>query len=175
MPPRVRRTSRQSHSASRRKLVWANTDQTLAVAANGDVTNIDLLADYKTRAGASTAGITIIRTHFRFWVNSAVTAGDQFIWGLKIDDIDQVVASSAAATVISPANNPYLDWMLLMHEQARPTYGQRSSQNSNEYDLRAKRRMEQVQEAYLLSVEPVAVTTVPLNLNVFARTLIALA
>jgi len=172
-----RRSSRSSRGTGRRKLVWASRSITAnTVAANNSTTNIDLLADYKTVAGASTAGITIMRTHLDLWVGSTVTANDAFAIGMKIDDLDQVVASSASALAVNPIGNVDTDWMLLRHFAATPNYNMFGPTQQVIIDLKAKRRMEEVQEAYLFCIVPLGVAAggLPFTFSFFSRTLLAL-
>ena len=173
---RSRRTTRSRSRGSRRKLVWATRSVAPTVTTNAEVTNIDLLADYKAVAGASTAGITIMRTHLAVWPTATITRGDSFVLGLKVDDIDQVVASSASALAVSPVGNPETDWMFIQEYIANPTYAFEQAANNIRIDLRAKRRMEEVQEAYLLSVATVGIAAggLPFGYAIYCRTLLAL-
>ncbi len=171
-----RRAPRRRMGRNRRKLVWARTFTTLTVTANNSVTNIDLLQAYKAVVGASSAGITIMRTRLDVYPTSTITNNDGFFIGLKVDDLDQVVASSASALAISPNGNPDSDWMFNSWFNALPTYNWQAANNGIHIDLRAKRRMEEVQQAYLLSIQPVGVAAggLPLTLTVHSNVLIAL-
>jgi len=163
---------------SRRKLIWAQSTGLASFTANGQYYTTDLLQNYKTIAGASTSGITIMRTHLTV-VWQAPVAADSFYVGLRVDDVNQVTAAPAAllATNPNPQSNPYVDWMYSDHLIADATgvFGRAPSQFQGlVLDSRSKRRMEEVQEAYLLTIVQDSVTTVAKNMQWFARTLIAL-
>jgi hypothetical protein len=170
------RTRRFSRTSNRRKLVWATTDTGISVAANTNTTNIDLLAGYKGIVGAATAGVTVMRTHLQIFITSTVTNGDSFRFGLIVDDLSQIVASSASALAINPFTAAADDWMFLTAYHATPTYGEMSANNNIRLDVKSKRRMEEVQMAYLACFSPVGVAAggLPFTANVYTRTLLAL-
>jgi hypothetical protein len=178
MPVRHRRTRAGSSRGTRRKLVWAQFTATVAFTANNQYATLDLLQTYKAAVGASSAGITVMRTHLTL-VYQAPVAADSFYYGLRVDDLSQVVSvpAAVAATNPNPRDNPYVDWMMVDHLIAdnNGQFGKSiSSYQGTTLDLRAKRRMEEVQEAFLLTLVQDSVTTVAKNCQVFARTLIAL-
>lgn len=171
-----RRTSRRRGRSPRRKLVWARNFSSLTVTANNQVTNVDMLSGYKALVGASTAGITVMRTRLKLYVTSTVTNNDGFFVGIKVDDLDQIVASSASALAVSPNGNPMSEWAYNNWFAALPAYGEGSQNQVIQIDLKAKRRMEEVQEAWLLSIQPVGVAAggLPLAITYHSNTLLAL-
>jgi hypothetical protein len=119
-----------------------------------------------------------MRTHLTV-VYQAPVAADSFYVGLRVDDLAQVVAvpAAVAATNPNPRDNPYVDWMYADHLIAdnNGQFGKSiSSYQGLILDLRAKRRMEEVQEAYLITLVQDTVGTTAKNAQVFARTLLAL-
>jgi hypothetical protein len=167
---------RPLRTANRRKLVWATTDTGITVAANTNTTNIDLLAGYKGVVGAASAGITVMRTHIQIFITSTVTNGDSFRFGLLVDDLTQIVTSSASALAINPFTAAGDDWMFLTAYHATPTYGEMSANNNIHIDVKSKRRMEEIQMAYLACFSPVGVAAggLPFTANLYVRTLLAL-
>lgn len=177
MPPYRRRTSRSRSRGRRRKLVWAQRTASNAQSANNQWSNFDLLQEYKAATGASSVGVTIIRTHV--WVlPHAPAAGDTFWVGLHIGDLDQVTTNTTNAFVSNPHDNPYIDWMWASKYEfdvnLRVIPQTTTDAAGAVIDLRAKRRMDEVQEAYLLTVYQDTVGTVAKTYDIFARTLIAL-
>jgi hypothetical protein len=87
-----------------------------------------------------------------------------------------IVDSAPTVTNLSPATQFTLDWMLLRNLNpgvARQAVLLGTSVGYGEvYDLRAKRRIEELGEKYFLCIENVGTSTVTLGL--FTRTLIAL-
>ena len=178
MPSRRRRTPSRSGRGTRRKLVWAQRSVSVAATANNQYLNVDLLSEYKGATGASSIGITIMRTHL--WVlPHAPTAGDSIWLGLRIADLADVSAAFAAsnALVSNPRDNAYVDWMFdqrYVYDVNLRVPTMHTDFAGAMVDLRAKRRMEEVQEAYVLTVVQDSVTTVAKTYDGFARTLLAL-
>ena len=163
---------------SRRKLVWAQRTGTANAAANSQYLNVDLLSEYKAATGASSIGITIMRTHF--WVlPHAPTAGDSFWVGTRVADLADVSAAFAAANalVANPRDNPYVDWSFAqkyVYDVNLRVPVMNTDFAGSVIDLRPKRRMEEVQEAYVLTIVQDTVTTVAKQYEWHARTLLAL-
>lgn len=175
MAIRRRRIHARSHGA-RRKPVWAQRTGTLAFTANSQWSNVDLLQEYKAATGASSVGITIVRTHI--WVlPKAPAAGDTWWMGLRVDDLDQVATNTTNAMVSNPRDNPYVDWMFARKFEFDNSlfsgFGPSSWQGAT-LDLRSKRRQHEVQQAYLLTILQDSVATVAKSYDFFARTLILL-
>lgn len=175
MPYRRRRSSMRSRGR-RRKLVWAQRTASQAFTANAQWTNFDLLQEYKAATGASSVGVTIMRTHL--WVlPHAPAAGDSYWVGLHIGDLNDATANTTNAFVANPHDDPYIDWMFA--QKYEYDVNLRVPVPNTDFagsliDLRAKRRMEEVQSAYLLTVYQDSVTTVAKTYDIFSRTLIAL-
>jgi len=149
---------------ARRKLVWSTTDQSVTLIAGAN-TSLNLLAALSV-AGSSLLGVTIMRTHLTLAIDTAVTAADRLRVGFVVDRVSEVGAASAIT-----AADPELDWMLWRHETAAPTFGSGGS-NVLEYDLRAKRRMQELNQAYLLCITNSAGGSK--TITVAGRTLVAL-
>jgi hypothetical protein len=179
MPPRPRRTSRTRSGGARRRLVWAQYQTSQAFTANAQWATLDLLSTYKAATGASAAGVTIMRTHLVVCPR-AVQAADSIYIGLAIYDLDDITAATTVnALVPNPHDNPYIDWMYSRRLVADTNVTMAGASGSGSYaglhlDLRAKRRMHQVQMAYGLCIYQDAVGTVAKTYDIFARTLLAM-
>jgi len=174
MSPRSRRSSgRRFSSSQRRKLVWASVNEVLNFTAVGNVSNVDMLSDLKV-PGASILGATIMRTHVHLAVTSTVAAGNDFLWGLIVGQNANVVTNTPDTPLIPDGgDNPELDWMYLSHEVAAPTYSQNASNNHIILDNKAKRRIQELNQTYLLSLG-VNSGGATMSFQLFARTLLAL-
>lgn len=170
MPAR-RRFVRRRIGRSRRKLIWATYQNAISINANGTTSVVDLLSQYRVVTGTLTAGTTIMRTHLRLFPTSTVTNLDGFNWGLIVDDEDQVVANSVDPLVDNPLTDVHNVWMFLQNERALPNYNR--GMNALEYDIRSRRRISEPMQTFLLAVNP-QVTSTPFQMDVFARTLLAL-
>jgi hypothetical protein len=140
---------RSSHAVrgQRRKLVWATLDQSVTMAG-GAGSNLNLLASLSV-AGASLLGITIMRTHLDLWRTGQVSAlADSLRLGLIVDRVAAVGAGPPAGAVT--AADGEADWILWRHEFAAPTFGATGGSNYLVYDVRAKRKMQELDQAYLL-------------------------
>ena len=159
---RIHRGRRGFEGAQRRKLTWATVraaPQTITTTG----TLVDLLSEYKL-AGGSTQGITIMRTHIALNVTAATAGvGDGAFVGLVVGtDVD-------TATQVTPTE-PFLDWMLYTSVYAA---GGGGVINSHMIDIRAKRKMQELNQIYWLNL--VALLGVNATQVAFtARTLIAL-
>jgi len=176
--PARRRSSRMAHGTqNRRKLIWAQRTAALNMTANNQWFVVDLLSEYKAATGASSVGVTVMRTHLKV-VPRSPSANDTFWLGLRVDDLDQVTgAVTTNALVANPHDNPYVDWM--WSEKFQIDQSNFAGRAGGAYagavlDVRSKRRMEEVQEAYLLTVYQDTVGTVAKEYDVFCRTLLAL-
>jgi hypothetical protein len=137
--------------------------------ANGQKANTNLLAALSV-AGASLLGVTIMRTHLRLTVTSGGAAGNNFRMGLIVARTADV-GSNVTGSV--DANDPEADWMLL---DRRFVYGQGTNVSPTpeyQYDIKAKRKMQELDQAYILSISAVT-ASVNLAFALFARTLVAL-
>lgn len=117
-----------------------------------------------------------MRTHL--WVlPHAPAAGDTFWIGLHIGDLNDATANTTNAFVANPHDDPYIDWMWAQKYEFDvnlrvPTMN--TDFAGAVLDVRAKRRMEEVQSAYLLTVYQDTVGTVAKTYDIFSRCLIAL-
>jgi len=153
-------------TGQRRKLTWASARGEFAdLDTVAEV--IDLLADYKA-AGGSTQGITIMRTHIQLSVQSAAaTVGHGAFVGLIVGTINDTAAQLNGA-------EPFLDWMLYRSCYAfGGSEGTSSSEHVYDIDLRAKRKMQEVNQEYYLVLESLIGAT-GTNVAYTARTLVAL-
>ena len=147
MPSRNRPRSR-SFRSQRRELVWATTDQSVALVTGNLGTNLNLLAQLAV-AGSSLTGVTIMRTHLDIYCTTAVAGGDDLRVGLIVGRLSEVGAGPPTGAL--SAADGELDWMLWRHEFAAPTYNPGGS-NVLSYDIKAKRRMQELNQAYILSL-----------------------
>lgn len=146
------------------------------MTANNQWFTVDLLQEYKAATGASSAGITIMRTHL-FINPRSPSIGDTWWLGIKVDDLDQITGPTTNALVVNPHDNPYTRWAFsrkFINDSNLNTGFGPSAWNGCNLDLRAKRRMEEVQEVYMAVLYQDTVTTVAKSYDLFARTLIAL-
>jgi len=145
----------------------------VACAANANATNIDLLTLIK--AGGSTLGTTVMRSHLQMDVTSTVTLNDTWLWGLLVETNDEIVTSVSTTSCANPLNTPSADWMMWRREIAAPTYRPGTS-NRLEVDLKAKRKVEELNQTLLYSqvCDSVAAGGRPLTVRVHGRVLLAL-
>ena len=144
----VRRRSRiPVRTTQRRKLVWATVDQSVTIIA-GAKTNVNLLAALSV-AGSSLLGVTIMRTHVEIAPTTALTLGD----GLRVGFLVARVADVGAGVTGSPdPSDPELDWMLWRHEHVTPLGIAPGGGDVLVYDIKAKRKMQELNQAYILSL-----------------------
>ena len=166
MSPRHFRSDRQVRGA-RRKLVWATTDQSVTLGV-GNSSNVDLLAGLEV-AGSSILGCTIMRTHCELSLTTAITLGDRLRVGFVVGRAAEVGAGVVGALT---AATPELDWLLWRHETAAPTFGTESNNNQLVYDIKAKRKMQELSQAYILALGNSVGASKTMTIQ--ARTLIAL-
>jgi hypothetical protein len=160
--------------ASRRRTQWAEFDQSgITTGAIGHGINTDILANFRA-TGGDTAGTTILRTHLKLFVTSAVAAGDGFKAGLIVTSLGNVGGYTTGGGVFfDPVDSPYLPWMLVMREGAHPGYGTTSPNANLEYDIKAKRRVPQLDSTLILSVVNTGAVAA-LTYSVYARVLLAM-
>ena len=159
--------------SNRRRLVWAQFQGAVPMTANAQWYTLDLLQTYKASVGASAAGVTIARTHLKV-VPRSPAAGDRWWIGVKVYDLDDITAAvTTNALVPNPKDNPYLTWawneqLIADQNEANvmPGYAGRI------LDIKAKRSLHQVQEAWGLCIYQDTVGTVAKTYDVFARTLL---
>jgi hypothetical protein len=139
-----------------RGTTWARFtfNTTNAAAATYSIT--DLLGNYKTDGGV-VVGATVTRIHLELAVTSAVAAGDTFAWGILRGQNTDVGVSVAGAP--QPIADPYEDWMFWQSPHAASSLGAgpcywHSQSNVYSLDLKAQRRLPELQMALLLVVGP---------------------
>jgi hypothetical protein len=162
-----RRGSFRSSSSARRKLVWSGLDQNVVVAS-GAYTNLNLLGQLAV-AGSSLLGITIMRTHLKIGVQNWAAVADEIGVGLLVVRNTDI----GAAVVGAPnTNNLELDWMFLTRLYAPSEGATVTVAQTYDFDNRSKRKMQELNQAYSLSILNSAAASK--TMNVFARTLVAL-
>ena len=130
--------------ANRRRTTWARQIGTLSNASAATWATADLLAAFKT-GGGTTFGCTVARIHLRLSVITAVVASDNFTVGvIKGQDTD---VGTTIAGAPQPLTHPYEDWLYWSAFAAGtgatifPGGG-----NTYEIDIRAKRKLEELNE-----------------------------
>jgi len=167
----VRHTARHMVTrAPRRRTTWANFDGSIAPGAIGSSASIDLLNPYRS-VGGIVLGTTVLITHLKWFVTSAVANGDGFGLGLIVDDLGNVFTSQVNG--YNTLDTPYEDWMLADRMGAHPAYGMTTSNNQGEIHLRSKRKIEDLNRSLLL-VTKNSGATASLSIAIFARVLLAL-
>ena len=171
MPARHRRTV--ARSGNRRRTAWATVTATHSVPAANGFDVIDLLAQYKAAVGASTDGITIARIHLRETVTSTLAAGNNFITGVIVTDLNDLGTNVAGAP--RPASDLHLDWYN-WDWQFVDRLGMVNEQGAANTmrDIRSKRKMHQVSNVLAHVVQVPAAATFPLVMQVTGRILLML-
>jgi hypothetical protein len=133
-----------------------------ASAATWDT--IDLLAAFKA-AGGVQQGVTVARIHLRIACITAVNPNDEFGIGIMRGQNTDVGASVVGAP--NPVADPYEDWLFwsvffastpAAGAGAGPQYFAGGANNVT-FDIRAKRKLPELQESLnLVTVQPQAVT-----------------
>jgi len=145
------RTGPISASALRRKTTWATFSGSTTLDADGTYETVDLLLNFKTDGG-TTQGITVARTHLRLAVTTAVAATDIFYLGLIRGQNSDVGVDVVGAP--DPQSDPYEDWMWWEERVASTMTGAGASffgpSNNQGYDVKSKRKVEQLQMNYNL-------------------------
>jgi len=163
MPTRHTRSSHQVRGP-RRKLVWCELNQTLTLAA-GHTSNLNMLTQFSV-AGASTLGVTVMRTILNIQVATFVAAADYLEWGLVVGRLADV------GTVTALAGTPELDWSyhdILFPGSSGPDV---NVSERFRYDVRSKRKVQELDQVYLWAFLNGSAGTQVLQL--FSRTLVAL-
>jgi len=173
MSPRRRQRFIRSQG---RRTTWATVTQTVSLAAANDYFTFDLLANFKADGGVQQA-VTVVRTHLTDSVTSAVNPGDNFVYGLIRGQNTDVGANVVGAPV--PDLDPYEDWLLWRWYWASNTiaggiYSHTGSTNVLPVDLKAMRKLEELQMSYNLTIKQLAATTFPVVHQVTGRVLLML-
>lgn len=176
MPYSRRRAPMRRSRGTRRRMNWVESHGNVVFAANNNWTTVDLFAPYRAITGATTAGLTILRTHL--WVlPHAPAAGDLFWVGLSVLDTDDIVAPGANAQVPNPRDNPYVDWAFFQRYEFDVNLRVPSSNTdfAGAYlDLKSRRRCHDLQQTWTLTVLQETVGTAAKTYDFASRTLVAL-
>jgi len=163
---RVMRGRRGFAASQRRKLTWATATATHSAISTAGVMD-DLLSDYRS-AGGSTQGCTVIRTHIDIAIQTAApNIADGVFCGL-------IVANDPSDANDFGPTEGFLDWALYRHLYVMGTTSGSSSQETRYViDLKAKRKVQELQETWFLNLTALlGVNTT--NVVYTARTLLAL-
>ena len=142
---RLQRRIVATHPSRGRRTTWARFTSTISTAAAGTYTTNDLLSNFKLDGG-NQQGVTVARIHLRLSVASTVTKNDAVAWGIIRGQNTDVGVNIAGAP--QPIADPYEDW--LMWEQPQADAGAffwPGGGNVYHYDIRAKRKLMQLQES----------------------------
>jgi hypothetical protein len=130
--------------------------------------NFDLLSSFEA-AGASTLGVTIMRTHMTFSYHSTQATGlADWNVGLLVGRDSDVTTPAGTNPVVETE----LDWMLLTAEFSKWNGGTENTFTQGSYDVRSKRKMEEMQQRYMLCLYNTGAAGA--QWTYFARTLVAL-
>ena len=170
-----RHRSPRSDRAARRRTTWAAFQEHVTLAAPTDYFTFDLLANFKADGGV-TQGVTIARTHFTVAVSTQPDPGDTFTFGLIRGQGVDVGLNIAGAPV--PSVDPYDDWLLWQYRGASINgagHGEYFPGGSNQqnFDLKAMRRLEELQMTYNMVVQNVTASS-PFEVYTFGRILLML-
>src|ERR1700722_7156596 len=165
--------------AHNRETTWARSTNVYALAANGNYSTLDLLAPFKT-SGGQQQGVTVTRTHLAWAVTNVVNSGDAFTWGLLKGQNTDVGAGVVGAPV--PDLDPYEDllmWQFLVAGASSSgaitgAHFFPGGSNVQFMDIRAQRRLPNLQEALTLVIKRQTVTAATLNITVTASVLLKL-
>ena len=184
MPPRRRYPSRPRGGLARRRLVWAEFDAVASFTANGQWFCLDLLQAYKAVVGSTISKCTVARTHgYVAHTTGAAAAGDRVWSGFRVADVNDTSGTlTTAATVANPRDNPYVDWAFASRHSvdgaAFLTPGQigqgagGNSQSSIVYDLKSRRKLENLTDTWAFVLMQDNVTTVASTWHVYFKTLL---
>jgi hypothetical protein len=164
MPLHHQRLSRPAARGQRRKLVWATFDQTVAMGAGNQVKIVDLLNQFEL-AGVSKLGCTVVRTHLRMLISTALISAFEYAIGVN-------PITTVGTLLPNPNADNDLDWMIF--ERRWPEWSGATVNANFEIvtDLRSKRKIEEMGQTLTLNLwAPVANAG---SFPVFCRTLVAL-
>jgi hypothetical protein len=175
-----RKGMRRNWGSQRRETTWARTTETIAIAANTTALSYDLLASFKA-AGGQQQGCTITRTHVNISVTNVINSGDTFSWGLLRGQNTDVGTPTPVGSPV-PDLDPYEDWLMWSFETAASSESGAvtgahffpGGSNNARYDIRAQRRLANLQEAYIAVFKRQVVVAANLNLAVTTSVLLKL-
>ena len=163
MPTRHFGPARPTQRRQRRKLVWATFDQGVSPGAN-QVKIVDLLNQFEL-AGVSKLGATVMRTHLRMLVPTAVVSAMEYAIGVQ-------PITTVGTQLPNPNADNDLDWMIF--ERRWPEWSGATVNANFEVvvDLKSRRRVEEMGQTLVLALWFPAINAG--NVPTFARTLVAL-
>ena len=172
----MRHNPRRGSLAQRRRTTWATVTQTVSLAAANNYFTFDLLANFKADGGTQQA-VTVVRTHLMDSITSVVTAGDDFAMGLIRGQATDVGANIAGAP--QPDLQSYEDWLLWQWRFASKSpdggvYSTLGQTNTLEWDLKAQRKLEELQMSYNMVIKQLASATFPVVHQITGRVLLML-
>ena len=173
---RRRRSTPVTHVLERRRTTWARHSDTVSLASNTTYVNDDILASFKADGG-STQGVTIARIRMRLAVTTITGAGDSFYLGILRGQNTDVGTTVAGAP--NPQADPYEDWLYWSQFVAGNQGGASDPYfpgggNTYEIDIKAMRKIPELQQVLLLSVGTSSSATYPLQIVVSTSTLLML-
>ena len=173
MPVHRRRSA--AGGSARRRTVWASVAGTHSVPAANGYDAIDLLAGYKALVGADTAGVTIARIHLRLIPTAGLTAiGNNFVHGIIVSDSNDLGTNVVGAP--RPAADTHLDWMLWdwMFNDSQGSGLTELDSGQVRIDLKSKRKMHQLNQTLIHTVQVPASAVFPTVIQVTGRILLML-
>jgi len=153
------RRNMSRRAAPRRKLIWARQQQIVQDIGAGAA--VDLLASYRA-LGGDTLGCSIarVRIDIQYEFGAVSDEGDFTTFGVIVD---QLQADLTEVPRPGEGSEPHADWMYWRTHMATGsgvllTDGTPGGQvqTSFEVDIRAQRKMEELQETLYLVVQPSA-------------------
>jgi hypothetical protein len=172
MPTYRRRSAIAHRGAARRRTAWATSDSSLSMAAAGNYTTADLLAQWRT-AGGNQQSVTVVRTHLKLVPNGTRAVGDILYFGLLAGQMTDVGLNVVGAP--NPATDQYEEWAMLDRLQVDYTTGLNPYDGGQrEYDIRAQRKLMGLHQTWNIVLTAPAAATFPTTWQVFARTLVKL-
>jgi len=156
--------------------VWCRTNGVLSFAAASSVSSVDLLLNFRNVSGAFTIGTTVMRTHLNLEVFSSVTLADTFSYGVMRGP--KTLAGAGIAGCPNPNTDLEEDWAWWDSRVATktanfPGYWSQGD-NSTVIDIRAKRKIDELNTTWLFIANPAVSTVVPFQVQVTASVLLAL-
>jgi len=143
-----RRVSRfATGSRTRRRSIWAYVNGLLVISPG--VTSVsNLLTSAETLLGAQFVGSTIVRNHGH--VTPRILGAATNIWTVAIG----VFPETMTAATLDPNVNPHLDWMYINSEEQDATASDRAAHSPNrmEWDLKSKRKLDEIGERLTMVV-----------------------
>ena len=140
---------------TRRKRIWARRTVTEASLAGGATAHSLLLAGFEMEYGAQLIGCTVARVRMTLTLDVGANAGNGLLFGIRVATVDQV-SDLAVAPTYGPGSRSHADWMTwgLIAPRSSDTH------YSESYDVRAMRKIDELNQTLVLSVENPGLGTV---------------